>query len=28
VFRFSPPAVVFRFSSDRAGEHPTKHLAG
>ncbi|SDJ55201.1 IS66 family transposase [Salipiger marinus] len=24
----APPAVVFRFSSDRAGEHPTKHLAG
>ena len=23
-----PPAVVFRFSPDRAGEHPTKHLAG
>ena len=24
----APPAVVFRFSPDRAGEHPTKHLAG
>src|SRR6056297_2702241 len=24
----APPAVVFRFSRDRAGEHPTQHLAG
>lgn len=24
----APPAVVFRFSRDRAGEHPTKHLTG
>ena len=24
----APPAVVFRFSPDRAGEHPTKHLKG
>jgi transposase len=24
----APPAVVFRFSPDRAGEHPTKHLMG
>jgi len=24
----APPAVVFRFSRDRAREHPTKHLAG
>ena len=24
----APPAVVFRFSRDRAGEHPTNHLAG
>lgn len=23
----APPAVVFRFSPDRAGEHPTKHLS-
>jgi len=26
--RTAPPAVVFRFSPDRAGEHPTKHLMG
>ena len=24
----APPAVVFRFSRDRAGEHPTQHLTG
>ncbi len=24
----APPAVVFRFSPDRAGEHPTGHLKG
>ena len=24
----APPAVVFRFSGDRSGEHPTKHLKG
>jgi len=24
----APPAVVFRFSRDRAGEHPTGHLKG
>ncbi len=24
----SPPAVVFRFSRDRGGEHPTGHLTG
>ena len=24
----APPAVVFRFSRDRAGEHPTAHLKG
>ena len=24
----APPAVVFRFSRDRAGEHPAQHLAG
>jgi hypothetical protein len=24
----APPAVVFRFSRDRAGEHPTEHLTG
>jgi len=24
----APPAVVFRFSRDRAGEHPEKHLKG
>lgn len=24
----APPAVVFRFSRDRAGEHPTEHLRG
>ncbi len=24
----APPAVVFRFSRDRAGGHPTEHLAG
>lgn len=24
----SPPAVVFRFSPDRGGEHPTAHLQG
>jgi transposase len=24
----APPAVVFRFSPDRAGDHPTKHLIG
>src|SRR6056297_2786065 len=24
----APPAVVFRFSRDRAGEHPTEHLMG
>jgi transposase len=24
----SPPAVIFRFSRDRAGAHPTEHLTG
>lgn len=24
----APPAVVFRFSRDRGGEHPTEHLKG
>lgn len=24
----APPAVVFRFSRDRGGEHPTEHLTG
>ncbi len=24
----TPPAVVFRFSRDRGGEHPTEHLKG
>lgn len=24
----APPAVAFRFSRDRSGEHPTRHLAG
>ncbi|ULB12046.1 IS66 family transposase (plasmid) [Cereibacter azotoformans] len=24
----APPAVVFRFSRDRAGEHPAEHLGG
>lgn len=24
----APPAVVFRFSRDRGGEHPTEHLRG
>ena len=24
----APPAVVFRFSRDRAGAHPTEHLMG
>jgi len=24
----APPAVIFRFSRDRAGEHPAKHLKG
>ena len=24
----APPAVVFRFSRDRSGEHPTEHLKG
>ena len=24
----SPPAALFRFSRDRRGEHPQKHLAG
>jgi transposase len=24
----APPAVIFRFSRDRSGEHPTEHLTG
>jgi len=26
--RTAPPAVVFHFSRDRAGEHPTEQLRG